>query len=182
MAPIELPPAELLRNLLDYNPVTGILTWKPKPEAFHAAAHWNNHYAGKEAGSARGDGYRRISINGKGYSSHRIAWLLHYGTVPTEIDHVNGKRDDNRIINLRNVTTAENRKNHAKPSNNTSGVVGVVWSRAIRRWNAQIKVNRKCIFLGSFATIEEAAAARKCGEVAFGFHENHGRERHDVLF
>jgi len=89
----------------------------------------------------------------------------------------NGNRSDNRIENLRKVTTQENRKNAALYTNNTSGVTGVYFNRRLNKWCAQIKHNGKTHHLGSFKKFEKAVEARKIEENKLGFHKNHGKRK-----
>lgn len=143
---------------------------------------WNNTKSGrdmnKRAGSIEEFGYRSIGINGKRYKEHRIVWLITYGELPDKsIDHINGVRDDNRPKNLRLVSTVENAKNQKKPSNNTSGCLGVSWKKNQKRWYATIAVDGKNKHLGSFTSYSEAVDSRKNAEVLYGYHENHGREQ-----
>lgn len=59
------------------------------------------------------NGYKRITYKGRLYTSHRLIYSAFYGEIPKGyvIDHINGKRDDNRIENLRMVTQSENMYN-----------------------------------------------------------------------
>src|SRR5689334_22074801 len=116
MAYLKLPDIELLRKLLDYDPETGLFRWKARsPAMFDGNAtrcnRWNGRLAGKEAGNVRGDGYRSIDVGNIKYLAHRLAWALHHGEEPIEIDHINGDRGDNRYANLREVTRTENNMN-----------------------------------------------------------------------
>ncbi len=121
-------------------------------------------------------GYRLIGLKNKHYLGHRLAWMLYTGAWPVgQIDHINGCRSDNRIINLRDVGQIENGRNQRMPSSNTSGVVGVSWCKSKRKWSARIKVDRKQKNLGYFDSLDEAAKVRKKSEKHFGFHENHGK-------
>ena len=90
-----------------------------------------------------------------------------------EIDHINGDRYDNRIINLKEATTSENNRNRRITDRNTSGYVGVV--KQGDKWYAYIKVDGKKIHLGTYNTKDEAIQARKQAEKKYGFHENHGK-------
>lgn len=121
-------------------------------------------------------GYLQIIFKGKIYLLHRVAWLLSTGSWPSGyIDHVNGVRDDNRVINLRDVSRSENQQNAKMNSKNTSGVVGVRWRNRYGRWEAQITANGRKIYLGRFDDLASASAARKVAEREHGFHPNHGR-------
>jgi hypothetical protein len=101
-------------------------------------------------------GYKRfwIIIDGKGYviKQHQFAWYFIYNFFPEEIDHINCVRDDNRICNLRAVTTQQNQWNR-----NTAK--GYYFNKQIKKYKAQIVLNRKHIYLGSYNTPEQARAA-----------------------
>jgi len=181
MAKYNILSPDLLRQLLDYDPLTGLLTWRPRPIEFFnnkaSWASWNSHYAGKPAFTADdGAGYRSGTILRMKCRAHRVAFAMHYGRWPNgHIDHINGDRADNRISNLREVDHLENRRNCRPSKANSSGVTGVCWWPRDNKWNAQIMVNYRKINLGYFDTIEQAAAARKEAERKYGFHANHGR-------
>jgi len=157
-----------VRECLDYNPDTGIMTWKVQLS--------RNTVVGEEAGCLNPDGYRRVSIDKRGYLIHRLAWLHVHGAWPAgEIDHINGVPHDNRIENLRTVSHQENSKNQKMPSTNTTGVVGVYWDKRSEKWHAQIQVDGKKLHLGYSESLEEAVLARRQAEREYGFHSNHGR-------
>jgi hypothetical protein len=165
-----------LKELMDYDPEAGRFT------RIGAARPQSAHYAGKPIGHlkhgshANGGGYRLISVEGRRYRAHHLAWFYMTGEWPqTDIDHINGDRDDNRWCNLRSATRSQNIANMKTPSNNTSGIKGVSWSASHRKWRAQIGIG-KCAngyyytkFLGRFDTKEEAAEAyRVAAEARFG--------------
>lgn len=175
---------EELTRLLQYTPEDGVFTWRERtPDMFkegkHSAAHccakWNSAWAGKRAGSlGRGDGYRAVIINRVQFLAHRLAWFYVNRSWPEVIDHENGDRDDNRIVNLRSTTHLENHKNQSIRTCNTSGVVGVSFLKKRRVWQARIMVNHLQIPLGHYRNFEDAVAARKAAELKHGFHINHG--------
>lgn len=168
----ENPPADHLRKRLDYNPETGELTWKYRPEAPKCV---NNAFCGKKAFTAKNaDGYLTGRLDGKKYSAHRVIFAIVHGWWPEEVDHENHVRDDNRIANLKPVSHAMNGKNLRRQKNNTSGTTGVVWRKRENKWGAQIKANYKLYSLGLFENKEDAVAARKAAELVHGFHPNHG--------
>jgi len=159
---------EQLKEILHYNPETGIFTWRTK-----AAVRIK---IGDVAGFVCDTRYIRIKIKGKPYVAHRLAWLYVYGVWPKEqIDHINHDRADNRIINLREVTHQENQKNQSMRKANTSGVCGVSWEKGVRKWRARITVKGIKISLGCFADKDAAIRARKSADAKYGFHENHGQ-------
>lgn len=144
----ELPSTDRLHEALSYDPQTGAFTWRS---------------TGKVAGFTAKDGYRQITLDYRRLPAHRLAWVYQHGAWPTgEIDHVNGKRADNRIANLREVTRRGNSHNIPPGGQrpNKSGFPGVVFHRASGgRWRAQITVAGKSHYLGIYATPEEASAA-----------------------
>lgn len=140
-----------LRSLLHYDPETGVFRWV-KPVG--------NIKAGSVAGTIHHLGYRDIQIAGRKYSAHRLAWLYMTGEWPAEeIDHRNTVPGDDRWENLREATCTQNNRNSRKRRSNTSGVKGVTWNVKDRRWRAQIRVDRRVIYLGNFADVSAAAAA-----------------------
>ena len=131
---------------------------------------------GREAGCINKEGYRVMGIQGKRFYAHRLAWLWVYGKFPSkEIDHINGNRLDNRIPNLRDVTKQENRKNQKIHKKNTSGVMGVYWSKDRKIWRVKISCNKKQLHIGCYKEFDDAVEARKEAERKYGFHPNHGR-------
>lgn len=104
---------------------------------------------------------------------------LCFGHIPenAEIDHINHVRNDNRLCNLRFVTRSENRRNQSVNSKNTSGVTGVCFLKARKKYMAQISVDRENIYLGIFETLEEAAEARRQADRKYKFNNNHGKGR-----
>lgn len=181
-SPIHTP--EQLRQLLRYERETGRLFWLPRtPDMFTQAYHsadkqcrtWNTRYAGREAFCLSQAGYMKGAVWGRCYTAHRVIWAMVTGEWPDVIDHINGNPADNRFENLRSVRQVDNCGNQRRYSTNKSGVTGVLWDKQHGRWNAQLRRNGVKVFLGRFDTIEEAAAARRAGEVGLGFHANHGR-------
>lgn len=167
---------EVLRTFLEYDEVTGDLTWKPRPVRNRTERTWHTRYAGKLAGSAKGTTYWEVHILGQTYVAHRVAWALYHGKWPDgEIDHVDGNGRNNAISNLRDVPRILNGRNRSRPVNNTSGVLGVSWHRTGKKWHARIIMLGKTIHLGLFDNIHDAANARRAAEAKYGFHPNHGR-------
>ena len=158
---------ERLKELLRYNPDSGEFT--------RIKDRQGNARAGDIAGTKSGNGYMQISIGGKIYGSHRLAWFYMTGEWPNHIDHINHDRADNRWINLRNVTAKENHKNRVITKRNKSGIVGVCWCNTIEKWLATIHVDGRSHRLGSFRDKFEAICARMSANNKYNFHENHGR-------
>lgn len=144
--------AAILREVLSYNPETGEFRWVKARRAVTV---------GSIAGGKYSNGYLRIKINETTYLSHRLAWLYMHGEWPaSQMDHINGVRHDNRIVNLREATPGENQQNVSAHRSNPSRRLGVTWDKRARKWRARIKINRKETYLGLFENIEDAVAAR----------------------
>jgi hypothetical protein len=169
-------------ELLDYAPLTGVLTWlrRPiRPEEIARDKGWNNRFAGKEAGCITPYGYRLVCVTSElfveeKFLGHILGWLLYYGEWPRmQIDHINRVRHDNRIANLRLATVSQNMTNGKLRCNNTSGVKGVHYNKQRNNWIASLNKDGVTVFRQSYRTMEEAVAARQ--EVAhrvFGEYAN----------
>jgi len=104
-------------------------------------------------------GYLHMSIKKRLCPIHRLAWLYIYGEWPElEIDHINGNQLDNRITNLRQVTTRINQTNR-KCHREGIRMVGTIYNKKCNNWKSRILVNKKFIWLGTFASAEEANMA-----------------------
>ena len=142
-----------LQRLLDYDPLTGVFTWR-------VTMNNNGARKGYRAGTKRVDGYRVISIRGERYLEHRLAWFYVNGVWPTRgIDHINRNPSNNAISELRLANQHQNLGNKPKHKNNTSGYKGVHWHGQRSKWVASIQVKRKRIHLGLFTDPKKAHAA-----------------------
>jgi hypothetical protein len=139
--------AERLREVLHYEPETGVFTWRLRRGC---------RAKGSIAGATHHSGYWRIRVDEVLYNAHRLAWLYMTGEWPAEeLDHINRDNADNRWANLREATRSQNGANTIRP--NPSGFRGVKKIRG--RWRATIMVQKRGIFLGYYSTPEEAHAA-----------------------
>lgn len=174
-------PIETLRELLSYDPETGVLTWKYRElnwfKTESAFKSWNTKYAGKSAFTAFHDeGYKQGRIFNKTYKAHRVGYAIHYGEWPKDqIDHINGNKADNRITNMRAVNNQENSRNSSKRNDNVSGFTGVFWHKQINKWRSKIRADGKDIHLGCFDCKLDAIAARINANKKYGFHPGHGK-------
>lgn len=141
-----------LRTVLDYDLDTGLFKWRISTS--------NRALAGSVAGRSNGNGYRRIMIDHGTYYAHRLAWFYVYGEWPVdELDHADGNRSNNRILNLRPATHAENGQNQPLRCSNSSGKHCVSWHKHAFKWCAYIWVSGKKKHLGLFESIDDASAA-----------------------
>jgi len=154
----------LFREKFTYDPESGIVLWKKR---------YSNAISPDLSLGMNSKGYRNACVGGRNYAGHHIAWALHHGRMPCgQIDHINHDRSDNRIVNLREVTPAQNQRNSSMDRRNTSGVTGVRWRGDRKAWEATIRVSNKPIYLGRHASLD---AIRCAAERKYGFHANHGR-------
>jgi hypothetical protein len=159
---------ERLKELLHYNPDTGLFT-----RAIDAGSG-GQYKAGTLAGCKRKDGYVILSIDGKRYFAHRIAWIYMTGVLPDEqIDHKDLNRSNNIFGNLRQATDLQNRMNTRKRATNTSGFKGVMFERRRNKWISKMWVNHKQIHLGYFHNKEDAAKAYE--KAAIKYHGDFAR-------
>lgn len=147
--------AARLRELITYDPEAGAFTWK--------VMRRGPAKAGGVAGYARTNrnkAYWIIRVDGPNYAAHRLAWLYVTGKMPQgQIDHIDGNSLNNRWSNLRCVTNLENSRNRRIDGRNTSGFKGAYWRERERKWASNIRVEGKLLWLGYFATKEDAHAA-----------------------
>ena len=151
-----------LREVLDYNPTTGVFVWRVRRGCMSA---------GDQAGRTTDEGYLSICVDGRSYQAHRLAWLHFYGVWPVgNIDHRDTDKKHNWIANLRLATKSQNGANRGANRNNTTGFKGVTLHHS-GRYCAAIKKDQHHIYLGIFDTPEQAHAAydRKATEIFGNF-------------
>jgi len=145
-----------LKELVSYNPETGIFTWVSRPT--------NRVKIGSAAGCPDKDGYILIGIAGKIYKAHRLAFLYMDGLMPEhDVDHINGVKSDNSWSNIRRATRSQNNINR-------KGTKGYYWSKSNGHYRSNISINGKTVDLGGFDNEQDArqayldAATRHYGE------------------
>ena len=150
---------QTVKKLFYYDAESGMLLWRN--------GHGRNVKPWQQAKAQNGHGYYTAKINNTSHLVHRLIWLYVHGRFPEKyIDHKNRIRNDNRLCNLRNVSTTDNAQNISLPKHNTSGHMGISWYARDQKWNVYIKVNKKNKWLGRYASIDDAIAVRKAAEQA----------------
>lgn len=142
---------EHLRELTKYDPHSGEFVWRNSK----GAAKAGNPVGGKH----RVKGYGETCLDGVYYQTHRLIWFYVHGQWPLgQIDHINGRRDDNRLENLRDVGAHQNQQNRTRGNKGKkySDLIGAYWNE--NGWFSSILVNGKQVYLGRFPS---AAAAHE---------------------
>jgi hypothetical protein len=155
-----------VRELLDYDPETGVFRWKMN--------RTNGVKAGDVAGVVNAShGYVIVCIENRRYRGHRLAWFYTHGEWPTfDLDHADADRTNNALSNLRPCNDALNVANARRRKDNTSGFKGVSWHKTKKRWFAHIRVDGVLRHLGGFSDpaaahdAYAAAALKHYGEFA----------------
>jgi HNH endonuclease/AP2 domain len=151
MAEKSLITIERLKEVLDYDPETGVFTRK---------IAGGGRKVGDSAGFKMVIGYLGISVGNRQYYAHRLAWFYMTGKWPNEqIDHKNNRKDDNRFCNLREATPMQNMHNSSMRKKNMSGRKGVYWDEGVSKWRAQITINKVTTYIGIFDDLDAAARA-----------------------
>lgn len=127
---------------MKYDPQTGVITRDGKP-----------------VGTRNTAGYTVMRFNGKVVYAHRLAWFLTHGVWPGTLDHINGDRSDNRLANLREVSSRENAQNQRVRATRSGRLPGAHFHKPSGRFKSAIRVDGQQQHLGYFNTEEEASAA-----------------------
>lgn len=145
------PTPEELQSLFVYDKQTGSLLYRRKPRGR------GNNQAGDPAGTIYPNGYLMVMIKRKRYYVHRLVWLIHHGSIPEILDHINGDKLDNRIENLRPATRSENAWNATRKPKGSSKFTGVCWTPS--GFVAYISHMNERVHIGYFEEEEDAAKA-----------------------
>jgi hypothetical protein len=155
---------EYLHNLFEYS--EGKLYWKKSVP---------RRKAGTQAGCVHPEGYCFVTINYKKYLVHRIIFMMHFGYLSSEIDHIDNNKANNNIDNLRPATRQQNKNNTGITVANTSGYKNVSWNKKTQKWKVELRVNEKKKYIGLFEDLELAdLVAFTAREKYHGEFVNHG--------
>lgn len=162
---------ELIAKVLKYDALSGTLIWISN---LHSKCVVPNSRAGSLVKST---GYRNISLFGRTYLEHQLIWFICNGVWPKgQIDHINQIRDDNRIVNLRDVSKADNARNRSRNPNSKLGEHGIWFNMRTNKYVAEITLNGKKVYQKSFDDIDVAINERRIKSLELGFHTNHGSQ------
>jgi len=105
-------------------------------------------------------GYTKVLLpGGKNFYVHQLVAMAFLGHTPNgntlEVDHINENKSDNRLENLRILTTRENTSICSYATKNGLPV-GVNFRKNRGKFRSSIQINGKQTSLGSFTTSEEA--------------------------
>ena len=153
---------EFLRECFTYDAATGALTWCRRPRGhFKNGAGWHNFNkkcAGKIAGTRKPDGRIEVGLGERTLKAARIVWALHTNTgVFGVLDHIDGNPNNDKIENLREVTTAQNTRNRTHTSANSSGIRGVTWHTPSKKWWVRVTLDGKTYSFGLYHSLDQAA-------------------------
>jgi len=147
---------ERLKELLNYNPKTGVFTRKFSGSGVKRSL---------EAGSINARGYVIVMVEGFRFKGHRLAFLYMIGYLSeNQVDHIDRCSSNNSWSNLREVSQSCNMRNTGNSTNNTSGVKGVIYNKLRGKWVAQIDINRKTKYIGTADDFLEAVCLRLAAE------------------
>lgn len=147
-----------LKEVLHYNPKTGIFTWKINKKRAKKGDVVNTFCKG----------YIIVSIDGFRYKTHRLAWFYVYGYFPKEdIDHKDRIKHHNWISNLRIASRSDNMKNTKNRKDNKTGINGVRWNKPKKRWKVAITT----IYVGQSKSFDEAVCMRLAAEQCLGWEK-----------
>jgi hypothetical protein len=115
-----------------------------------------NTQIGDLAGYVDKKGYWKVSYKNKSYLLHRIIWLMRYGNLPKELDHIDGNPQNNRIKNLRIADRSQNNCNKQVYKTSSTGIKNVTWYKPTGKWMVKLTKNKKQMFFGYFDDLELA--------------------------
>ena len=143
---MKLKTSEQANQAWEYDAITGVLHRKKISTSTQGVA-----------GCLRNDGYINVKYKGTSYLAHRVVWLIMTGHWPVDkLDHIDGNKTNNRIDNLRECSQAQNTCNKKLGKDNTSGIKGIHWSKACKKWLVQLSIDGKKKYFGVYEDKELA--------------------------
>lgn len=175
------PDQALLKQLMHYDPVTGVAVWLKRPASLFTdnrlfsaetvARQWNARFAGQPIGAVNPVGHLEAKVFGRVYKLHTLIWVFMTGEWPKlKINHANDCLSDNRWSNLREATFAQigaRRKTTTKSGMSLRGAYATHRNGNAKPWKSSITVGGKRIHLGVYDTELEAHEAYKAAAEHF---------------
>lgn len=160
--------ADIIKEHFEYK--DGSLYWKKINK------YASNIKIGDKAGHVcKINGYVIISLNGKYYREHHLIWTYHYNTAANLLDHINGKKDDNHIENLRECSQQQNCLNQKIRSDNKTGIKGVTYRHKHKKpWIGRVLVNGKHIQSSFYLKEDAVLFVKETREKYHGCYHKHG--------
>ena len=160
----KLPSPKYLDECFRYDEKTGRLFWRERPaKHFYSAkfaAYWNRRWAGKIAFHISQRGYCYGQLDHRYCAAHRVIWKIKTRREPPAIiDHADQNKSNNRWMNLRAATKAQNCINRKIHPRSTTGYGGVHKHKNKNRWVAQLGTRTKKRYLGIFDSPQKARSA-----------------------
>lgn len=143
----------LMARLPSLDEAVACVSYDPETGLFHRKHGLGGIAAGAVSGTVNSHGYVQLRINWRLVKAHRLAWFMTHGYWPTEIDHINGIRTDNRLSNLRE---SDKRRNGQNMRCHREGRLPGTCKAPSGRWSAQLTIGRKRKHIGTFDTEREA--------------------------
>lgn len=141
---------------IEHSELLSLLAYEPSTGLFRHKTGRGGVTAGSVAGTVN-KGYVQISVKGKTWLAHILAWLYMTGSWPVhDVEHRDRVRTNNKWSNLRAATRRQNLANTGPRSTNKLGIKGVCYLPKRKKYRAQIMLKGRQVFLGHFDTLEEA--------------------------
>lgn len=143
-----LPSKEELNERYDYDPITGILSFK---------THREPRYVGQPVGCTDSYGYLVTAWKGKIVKVHRLIWKMVYGEDPDTVDHINENKQDNRLSNLQSVSSHLNASLYFQRREDlirVSNTYTITYHKATAKWQLSALKPRR--YIGVFDSIQDA--------------------------
>jgi hypothetical protein len=145
------------KRLYKYCENTGNFYWKIT----------NTNVKPNQLAGSNHNGYIRLRIGNKQIFAHRLAWAFVYAEFPkNQIDHIDGNKANNKIVNLRDVTREVNLQNQTKAHvQNELGLQNVRQRKDSKQYQVRINSGKKGFYVGQYENVKDAVQARDIARI-----------------